>query len=386
MSKHLNPLAPLLRLMPVKAGLLMGLLCLFLKAQGQAGERWFFTFGPSVSVSPSFEGGKTSVSLPDVTGSHHIQGMFSPLWGFPNPQYSRLQNLGRKIHLGFQYERFFSRKFAVVTGLELGARGYIIKSDFSNDLLVSYRTVQLPLQVSFSPFPGNFWAFRQNVGIRLMYASSIPERIERNIQIWQKKSITPQLYFGLELIHHSFSAPFSFEVGYSHGFYNVVRHGYLGLDYINPVPIRSTGSAFNFTVKYLFKEKIFPAKAVPVDITTPDIYDQMAYRNVKDPVEIKVNSDTILLCLHDDQTVDGDSVAIEFNQRIIQKGLLIQRQEYCFNIVMSQNGTNTLVVHALNEGKIPPNTCVMRVQCGDLDKEVRLKSDMNNSGAIRFYR
>ncbi|MBI1222606.1 MAG: hypothetical protein GC180_08390 [Bacteroidetes bacterium] len=352
---------------------------------GQSGSRWHFVFGPSVTVGNAFVGGATSVSAPDITGAHHILPMFSPLWGYPNPQYSGMENLGRKLHMGFQYERFFNQKVSFVTGAVLGARGYIIKSDFSNDLLVSYRTYTVPAYISFCPWPGRFWSFRQNIGAQFLLSSAIPEHIPRNINVEQKHVFSPQIYFGLEMIHNSFSAPFSFEIGYAQGFVNMIKQQYLGVDYFTPIPIYSNGSAFTFTVKYLLKEKIDPINLKRVTVEF-DEYDLLAYRNVKDPVKVQVKSDSVQICVFDDQTVDGDSIAVEFNQRLIHRNIMIERQAYCFNLVLSPDASNTLIVHALNEGKIPPNTCVIQINMGDETQVVRLKSDMKNSGAIQFYR
>lgn len=353
----------------------------------QMGERWFITLGPSVTVGNHFEGGQNSISAPTITGSHHIHPLYSPLWGFPNPQYSGFENLGRKLHMGFQYERFFNRYFGLVTGLELGSRGYVIKSDFSNDLLVSYRAITAPLYAAFSPFKGNFWTFRQNIGLQFAYYSSIPERIPGNLEMISYRTVQPQLYAGLELIHKSFSAPFSFEISYCHGFSNAIKHNYLALDYETPIPVYSSGSAFRFTIKYLVREKYIysskPKKQPPVVLTE---YDELAYRTIKDPIKVKAASDSIRLCLQDDQTIDGDSVAIEFNQRLLHRDIMIQREAFCFDIVLVEGASNTLVVHALNEGKIPPNTCVMDIYIKDEKMEVRLKSDMKNSGAIIFER
>ncbi|MHB1278896.1 MAG: porin family protein [Bacteroidia bacterium] len=358
------------------------LFCCF-QLSAQSGSRWFFTLGPSLSVGNRFEGGVTTVSAPDITGAHHIRPLFSPLWGFPNPQYSGAENLGRKLHLGMQYERFFNPAFALVTGVELGSRGYIIQSDFSNDLLVSYRTVGVPLYASFSSLNGNFWTLRQNAGFQFLYATSIPERIKGTIELFQKRSLSPQIYLGLELIHKSFSAPFSFEVSYSHGFTDLIDHYYLGVDYVTPIQVKSNGSAWRFTIKYLFKEKADPLDIKEMNIEL-DAFDLLAYRNVKEASVIKVTSDSIRICVEDDQTVDGDSVAVEFNQRLIHPVIMIEREPYCFELVLIEGAANTLIIHALNEGKIPPNTCVIHVYFGEEHKEVRLKSDLQNSGAIRF--
>lgn len=384
-DKRFNPFRKEMRYAPMRR--LSGVLFLFccIQLSAQSGSRWFFTLGPSLTVGNRFEGGVTTVTAPDITGGHHIRPLFSPLWGFPNPQYSGAENLGRKLHLGIQYERFFNPVFALVTGVELGSRGYIIQSDFSNDLLVSYRTIGIPVYGSFSSINGNFWTLRQNVGFQFLYATSIPERVKGTIELFQKRSISPQLYFGLELIHKSFSSPFSFEVGYSHGFKDLINHQYLALDYITPVQVNSTGSAWHFSIKYLFKEKIKPLDIKELNIVL-DAFDLLAYRNVKEASVIKVTSDSIRICVEDDQTIDGDSIAVEFNQRLAHPVIMIDREPYCFDLVLKEGASNTLIIHALNEGKIPPNTCVIHIYFGEEHREVRLKSDLQNSGAIRFER
>lgn len=366
---------------------LSGMCFLFfcIQLSAQSGSRWFFTLGPSLTVGNRFEGGATTVSAPDITGSHHIRPLFSPLWGFPNPQYSGAENLGRKLHMGIQYERFFNPIFSLITGVELGSRGYIIQSDFSNDLLVSYRTTGVPLYASISSINGNFWTLRQNAGFQFLYATSIPERVKGTIELFQKRSFSPQIYLGLELIHKSFSSPFSFEVSYSHGFKDLIDHHYLAVDYVTPIQVNSTGSAWRFTVKYLFKEKKDPLDIKEMNIEL-DVFDLLAYRNVKEASIIQVTSDSIRICVEDDQTVDGDSIAVEFNQRLVHPVIMIEREPACFDLVLKEGAANTLIIHALNEGKIPPNTCVIHVYFGEEHREIRLKSDMQNSGAIQFVR
>lgn len=366
---------------------LLSLLCLFaLAAAAQGGERYFFHFGPSLTVGNTFAGGTTSVSSPNITGTHHIEPMLSTLWGFPNPQYSFWQNLGRKIHLGFQYERFLDNKNAFVTGFELGGRGYIIRSELSSDYVISYRTISLPLYYSRSIWNGNFWSIRGNVGGHLIYASTIPDLVDAVIQLDRKRSIGVQAYGGIELVHRSFSAPFSFEFSYTHGQKNLIRHSYLALDYKTPVALESNGSALHFTVKYLLQEKRYPSKAIDLTGYVQTRYDELVFRNIKEPVQLQVPGDTLEICLSDDQTQDGDSVAIEFNNRLIQKDLLVTAAGTCFKLVLESGKPNTLIVHALNEGKIPPNTCVIRVIYGDKTKDIRLRSDLKNSGAIQFVR
>lgn len=362
------------------------LFLLSLTAFSQGGERYFFHFGPSLTMGSTFEGGVTSVSSPNITGTHHIEPMLSTLWGFPNPQYSFLQNLGRKIHLGFQYERFFNDRNALVTGLELGGRGYIIRSELSSDYVISYRTVSIPLYYSRSLWNGSFWSLRGNLGSHVLYASTIPDVVDAVIVLEKRKTLALQAYAGIELLHRSFSAPFSFELSYTHGQKNLIKHSYLALDYVTPVSIQSTGSAFHFTVKYLLNEKRYPVKAVDLTGYVQTKYDELVFRNIKEPVKLQVPGDTLEICLSDDQTQDGDSVAIEFNNKLIQKDLLVTAAGTCFKLILEEGKPNTLIVHALNEGKIPPNTCLIKVIYGDKTKDIRLRSDLKNSGAIQFVR
>ncbi|TNE80690.1 MAG: hypothetical protein EP332_06650 [Bacteroidetes bacterium] len=361
------------------------LLCsLVVGAQG--GERYFFHFGPSLTVGNTFVGGVTSVSSPNITGTHHVEPMLSTLWGFPNPQYSFFQNLGRKIHMGFQYERFFNDRHALVTGFELGGRGYIIRSELSSDYVVSYRTISLPLYYSRSLWNGSFWSVRGNIGGHLLYASTIPDVVDAVLVLEKKRTVTPQAFAGIELVHRSFSAPFSFEFAYTHGRKNLIKHSYLALDYVTPVAIQSNGSALHFTVKYLLHEKRYPSKAVDLTGYVQTRYDELVFRNIKEPVKLQVPGDTLEICLSDDQTQDGDSIAIEFNNKLIQKDLLVTAAGTCFKLILEPGKPNTLIVHALNEGKIPPNTCLIKVIYGDKTKDIRLRSDLKNSGAIQFTR
>ncbi len=305
------------------------------------------------------------------------------MWGYPNKEYTFRQNLGRKIHLGLQYERFFNRNLSLITGIQLASRGYSIISAQSHDLLMTYRVINIPLLLTYGREKNHFWNLRYHAGVQIGHASSIPLTKEKQLIILENKTWFPQAHIALELIHRRFSAPFSFELSYSHGFKDIINHYYLALDYQSPIPIRSNGSAFSLNIKYLIKEIKDPAKPVN-PLIYQDRYDQLMYRAIKDPVKVNVKDSVIKVCVVDDQTQDGDSIVIEYNNRIIFKDILLSREGFCFELTISQNQSNTLIVHALNEGKIPPNTCVVWIGEGENRQLVNLRSDLKTSGAIRF--
>jgi hypothetical protein len=117
-------------------------------------------------------------------------------------------------------------------------------------------------------------------------------------------------------------------------------------------------------------------------VADPDY--ELMQRNKKFPVEIRVRNTHISLCLRDDQTVDGDSVAVEFNGEIITRSISLAKGESCIELDLKPEGPNNLAVHALNLGTIPPNTYEVVYYDGDKRKTLRLKSDMENSSTVSF--
>jgi hypothetical protein len=47
-------------------------------------------------------------------------------------------------------------------------------------------------------------------------------------------------------------------------------------------------------------------------------------------------------------------------------------------------GKNILVMHALNLGRVPPNTAALKINDGTINKNVTLISDLKNSGALEL--
>lgn len=346
------------------------------------GHRLHFGFGPSVSIGNRFYGTEQTISAPFITGSHHIAPFFSPLWGYPNPDYTFMQNLGRKLHFTLEYERFLKKGGSITTGAELGARGYEILSDFSQNVRMTYRVLSFPLYYSKGLFTGRYWQLRALGGVQVNRAQSLPRRTERYLEIANHHIWYPTLMTGFELRQRQLDMPFTFLVSYHHGFYNILQHNYLALDYETPIPITSNGSHFKLGVRLLLFEKVKEIK--PIDLYKPDAYDLLMYRKLKEPLNIQTKDTVLRICLLDDQTIDGDSVVVEFNQRLVYKDVPLQREGFCFTLHLDLSKDNVLIIHALNEGKIPPNTCIVLIGEGETAQRINLKSDLTQSAVIRF--
>lgn len=359
-------------------------------AISQQQYRYFFSLTPTVTVGNTFEDGQTSIAAPDITGTHIIKPYFSLLWGRPNRQYSGWQNVARKFSFSLLVERSWNQAWSLTSGLELGARGYIIHSEQSNDLLVSYRNLAIPLFATHNSNQNGFWLVRKHLGAALNMASSIPRYTPALIEIKEHQTFYPTLYAGLELSNLSRSGPFCFEIAYQHSFRNVIDHRYLALDYINPVSIKSTGSHLRFGVKYFLGKKDIRKKRkekeeIIATIAHDTRYDNLAYRNLKAPMLIQSSSKEVSICLFDDKTIDGDSIAVSYNGVMIGRDILLDKKGACFDLVLDEAKPAIIVIHALNEGTIRPNTYELRISNGKETKSVRLKSDLKNSGVVEMH-
>lgn len=349
--------------------------------------RLHFSLSPSVSTSARFETGSTVAATPNITGTHYLYPLFSLLWGFPNPQFTARQNFGRKFNYSLFFELILSRQNSVNAGFEIGARGYGIKSDQSDDFIVMYRNLAMPFFYTHTSRVGNYWRWRKHAGFAINRASSVPQFIEDVIEIKKSPVFYPTLFIGMEIAYLQSKGPFAYGIEYHHGFKNVIDHRYFALDYDQGLKIFSNGSHFRVNIKWFFKAGSFKVKRRERKIDEPYIYDPFAtipYRIKKLPKQVIVKDTVIKLCFRDDQTIDGDSILVELNGKEIARTISLDRTEVCYTVHLNRTKGNNLVIHALNLGRIAPNTYEVVYYDGDYRGKLRLKSDLENSSSVNI--
>lgn len=352
--------------------------------------RLHFSLSPSVSTGARFENGSNVAATPNITGTHYLYPLFSLLWGFPNPDYTPAQNFGRKFNYSLFFELILSRQHSVNTGFEVGARGYGIRSDQSDDFIVMYRNFAMPFFYTHTSRLGSYWRWRNHAGFAINRASSVPKYIDDVIEIKKSPVFYPTVFIGTEIAYLQSKGPFAYGIEYHHGFKNVIDHRYFALDYTQGskgIKILSNGSHFRLNIKWFFAAGSFKIKRKEKKIAEPYVYDPYAtipYRIKKLPKEVIVKDTVIKLCFRDDQTIDGDSILVEFNGKEIARTISLDREEACYTIQLSRNGGSNLVIHALNLGSIAPNTYEVAYYDGDYRGTLRLKSDLENSSTINF--
>ncbi|HMJ48249.1 MAG TPA: hypothetical protein VK498_13030 [Ferruginibacter sp.] len=110
-------------------------------------------------------------------------------------------------------------------------------------------------------------------------------------------------------------------------------------------------------------------------------------RNTNILKTIEVENDVIKVDLYDNGEIDGDSISLFFNGKLLASGKRLSDKPLSFTIPTDDlDDVNELVMYAENLGSIPPNTALMIVTDGTRRYEVRITSDLKKSGTIRFVR
>lgn len=100
---------------------------------------------------------------------------------------------------------------------------------------------------------------------------------------------------------------------------------------------------------------------------------------------IQIENEIFRVDLYDNGEIDGDSISVFYNNKLILAHKKLTDRPITLNLnIPDGEAVNELTMYAENLGEIPPNTALMVVTDGDKRYEVRISSDLKNSGTIRF--
>ena len=105
--------------------------------------------------------------------------------------------------------------------------------------------------------------------------------------------------------------------------------------------------------------------------------------------EIFFNSDSLLLSFYDNGTIDGDTISMVLNGKIIAEKIKLTTNAFRITIpasVIKSGDSLLLVMHAESLGLIPPNTGLLIIQDGSTRHEIRFEGDLQRSSAIMLRR
>ena len=103
--------------------------------------------------------------------------------------------------------------------------------------------------------------------------------------------------------------------------------------------------------------------------------------------EIPVSGDSIELRFYDNAEVDGDSISLFLNNKLVFEHIRLTAVAYTIKLsVQDLNESNELVMVAENLGSIPPNTSYMVAIVKDERYDARLASTEGSSAMIRLVK
>jgi hypothetical protein len=101
--------------------------------------------------------------------------------------------------------------------------------------------------------------------------------------------------------------------------------------------------------------------------------------------ELIVESDTLKVDFYDNGEIDGDSISVFYNDKLIAFNRMLSTRSVHFEIPLdSTREINEITMFADNLGSIPPNTALMIVNDGKKRHELRLTSNLEKSATIRI--
>lgn len=163
--------------------------------------------------------------------------------------------------------------------------------------------------------------------------------------------------------------------------------------------VNSTLNAISFNLKFDFrlhhfskKEKVkkFDLDEIAIDLSKPK--EQSVDTTPPTTIEnrdliinesIIVHSPKVKVFIWDHQTEDGDRISVNLNNEWIIENYTLKKEKYLLEIELRE-GINTFVMHALNLGKVRPNTAAMIVDDGEKEHKIVLQSNLKESGTLQI--
>ena len=130
-----------------------------------------------------------------------------------------------------------------------------------------------------------------------------------------------------------------------------------------------------------------PLPAGGETLKTPTIEEKFVARKKIFATEIPVSGDSIELHFYDNAQIDGDSISLFLNDKLIFEHIRLTEKAYTVKLPVTElNASNELIMVAENLGSIPPNTSYMVALVGENRYEARLESTEGSSALIRLVK
>lgn len=145
------------------------------------------------------------------------------------------------------------------------------------------------------------------------------------------------------------------------------------------LPVASKKTADSTAVKDVV------TKVPPPPVTRPVAPAVLKQRTNELFQTINTDSKDIVISFYDNGEIDGDTISIYDNNRLLAKSKGLSTQPITIKVKMDENDPeHDIVMVAENLGSIPPNTALMIIQAGDERFNIRLSSTEQKNAMVRI--
>jgi hypothetical protein len=132
-------------------------------------------------------------------------------------------------------------------------------------------------------------------------------------------------------------------------------------------------------------DTIAAVKIQPRNVVNYVVSNQYKEREKEIAEELTVDADSLKVDFYDNGEIDGDSISVFFNDKLIAFNRILTTRSVHFDIPLDPTKeVNEITMFADNLGAIPPNTALMIVNDGKKRYELRLTSNLEKSATIRI--
>ena len=133
------------------------------------------------------------------------------------------------------------------------------------------------------------------------------------------------------------------------------------------------------------EDTIAAVKIQPRNVINYVVSNEYKQREKVVAQELIVESDSIKVDFYDNGEVDGDSISVFFNDKLIAFNRVLSTRSVHFDIPLdTTKEMNEITMFADNLGSIPPNTALMIVNDGKKRYELRLTSNLEKNATIKL--
>lgn len=120
----------------------------------------------------------------------------------------------------------------------------------------------------------------------------------------------------------------------------------------------------------------------------PQAAADVAIRKIEMIKSVEIKQDSLVLSLFDNGEIDGDTVSVLLNGKVImpRQGLMSRAINKTIYLTPEMGDSITLIMYAENLGSIPPNTGLLVIHDGEDIFEIRFAGDLQKSSAIILKR